>query len=100
MLEEYRKTTLQAVKEVNDSMVNMIYDNNITIMNFKNYLSERKNYDDFRTQYKNGLISYRDLLTYKQKLIAAEITLVNSKIENYIDYISLYKSTAGYIDNN
>ncbi len=100
LLEEYRKTTLQAVKEVNDSMVNMIYDNNITIMNFKNYLSERKNYDDFRTQYKNGLISYRDLLTYKQKLIAAEITLVNSKIENYIDYISLYKSTAGYIDNN
>lgn len=99
LLEEYKKTSLQAVKEVNDSLVNMIYGESISALNYKNLMLEVNNYNDYKMQYKNGLISYTDLLKAKQNLIISKINVVNSKIENYIDYISLYKATAGKINN-
>lgn len=99
LLEEYKKTSLQAVKEVNDSLVNMIYGESISVLNHKNLMLEVNNYNDYKIQYKNGLISYTDLLKTKQNLIISKINVVNSKIENYIDYISLYKATAGKINN-
>lgn len=95
LLEEYKKVTLQATKEVNDSLVNVKHNESIFDMNNKNLLLETENYSNQEIKNKNGLISDIELLQYKQKLINNKINVVNSKIENYIDYITLYKSVGG-----
>ena len=97
LLEQYKKVSLQAIKEVNDSLVNTFNNKKITDMNRKNLLLESENYSNNVIKNKNGLISDIDLLQSKQKLINNRINMVNSKIENYIDYISLYKSVGGKI---
>lgn len=100
MLEEYKKITLQAIKEINDSLINVVYGESVVNMKYKNFIHTTDDYNNYKIQYKNGLISYDDLLQIKQKLISNRIELVNSKIESYIDYISLYKATAGFVNNN
>ena len=97
LFEEYKKITLQATKEVNDSLVNVKYNENIFNMNSKNLLLEIENYSNQEIKNKNGLISNIELLQYKQKLITNKINVVNARIENYIDYITLYKSVGGRI---
>ena len=97
LLEQYRKVSLQATKEVNDSLVNTFNNEKITDMNKKKLLLESENYSNKVIENKNGLISDVELLQSKQKLINDRINLVNSRIENYIDYITLYKSVGGRI---
>ncbi len=98
MFENYKKVTLQAIKEINDSLMNIFYDLIINNNNEQNLLMELDNYKNDKIKYKNGLISRIDLLTKKRKLIQLKIDFVNSRIQNYIDCVSLYKSVAGQIN--
>ncbi len=98
MFENYKKVTLQAIKEINDSLMNIFYDLIINNNNEQNFLMELDNYKNDKIKYKNGLISRIDLLTQKRRLIQLKIDFVSSKIQNYIDCISLYKSVAGQIN--
>ncbi len=98
MFENYKKVTLQAIKEINDSLMNIFYDLIINNNNEQNLLMEFDSYKNDKIKYKNGLISRIDLLTQKRKLIQLKIDFVSSKIQNYIDCISLYKSVAGQIN--
>ena len=66
-------------------------------MNNKNLLLEIENYSNQEIKNKNGLISNIELLQDKKKLITNKINVVNARIENYIDYITLYKSVGGRI---
>lgn len=95
MLETYKKVSLQAIKEVNDSLHNMVYDYDINKKNNENYSLEYKNFNNNQVRYENNLISDAQLLELKQKLIQKEIVVVSSRIQLIIDYISLYKSVGG-----
>ncbi len=97
MLETYKKVSLQAIKEINDSLQGMVYDFDINTKNNENYSMELKNFNSNKIRYKNNLISNTELLELKQKLIQREIDLVSSKTQLIIDYISLYKSVGGKI---
>lgn len=95
ILETYKKVSLQAIKEVNDSLHNMVYDYDINKKNNENYSMEYKNFSNNQVRYENNLISDTQLLELKQKLIQKEIIMVSSRIQLIIDYISLYKSVGG-----
>lgn len=95
MLETYRKTTLQATKEINDSLAIFTYDYKINDENQNKLMLEMSNFSSYKLKYKNGMISYSDLLKLKQNLIMQKIETITTTIQLNIDYIGLYKSTAG-----
>jgi outer membrane protein TolC len=95
MFEEYRNITLQITKEVNDSMYNVIYSNNILDSNQQKVNLERQNIKHYNNMLRNGLITETNLKELKQKLIALEIENVNLKTEMLINHITLYKATGG-----
>lgn len=98
MFENYKKVTLQAVKEINDSLMDIFYDLIINNNNEQNFLVELDSYRSDKIKYRNGLISKIDLLNKKKNLIGLKIDFISSKVQNYIDCISLYKSVAGQIN--
>lgn len=95
MLETYRKTTLQATKEINDSLAIFTYDYRINDENQNKLILESSNFSSYKMKYKNGMMSYSDLLKLKQNLIMQKIETITTTIQLNIDYIGLYKSTAG-----
>ena len=46
-------------------------------------------------KYKEGIISYLDLLQKKESLLVMEKAVATSKTECLVNHISLYKATAG-----
>lgn len=97
MLENYKKVSLQAVKEIMDSLQNMIFNFEINIKDEEKYSMEVKSFRTNQIKYKNNLISESELLLLKQKVIQKELDLVSSRTELFINYISLYKSVGGKI---
>lgn len=95
IFETYRKTTLQATKEVNDSLAIFNFDTKINEENYNKLVLEKASLNDYNLKYKNGLISKNDLLKLKQTFIMNKIEAISSAIQLNIDYIGLYKSTAG-----
>lgn len=98
MFENYKQISLQATKEIQDSLDAIKYNKNIMLNNNEKYDFERQNYNKYTEMYKNDLITEVDLKQLEQKLVAIEVEQVNAKIQEYIDYISLYKATAGKIN--
>ena len=92
MLEKYKKASLQAVKEVNDSLNNILYDYDINKKYSENYIMELKKFETNKIKYNNNLISKLDLMIFEKQLIKFEIDFVLSKFQLFIDYIGLYKS--------
>lgn len=79
----YRKTVLNAFKEVDDSLSNYKTDYLIYKLYKKDYEENLKNYDIALANYKAGLINYQALSSYKinylnsySKLLAEELKLV------------------------
>lgn len=99
MFENYKKITLQAVKEISDSSMNLFYDMLIGYNNEENYLMELDKYEKDKIKFKNGLMAYEELLMQKRRLVELKIEYINSQIQDYIDVISLYKSVAGKLIN-
>ena len=95
MLESYKKVSLQAVKEIMDSLQNIIYTFKINIKDEEKYSMELKSFETNQIKHKNNLISESELLLLKQKLIQKELDLAYSRSQLFIDYISLYKSVGG-----
>lgn len=95
MFEEYMQTDLTALKEVNDSLFSVKQDTRIDKNATETLKFQSDNYSRSLKKYENGVISYPDLLSQKQSLIAAEQNKVNSKTIRIIDYFTLYKSVGG-----
>lgn len=95
MFETYRQTDLNALKEVNDSLLIINHDTNIDKNTRTNLQIEQDNYCRANKSYKNGIISYTDLLSEQEQLLAMEQNSTNSKTARLVDYITLYKSVGG-----
>ena len=94
-LENYFKTNLTAIQEVNDSLCSLKTDNEKYHENLKSYEMQEKEYKFKEIQYSNGLISKLDLLQQEETLLSMNKMVIDSRIDYFINQISLYKATAG-----
>ena len=97
LLQNYQKTNLTAIQEVNDSLYNLKSDNEKLLNNIKAYDIQNRDYDYAKAKYQKGVISKLDLLQQRENLLYMQKLLAQSKTSCYIDKISLYKTTGAKI---
>lgn len=94
-IENYQKTNLTAIQEVNDALCDLKLDNEKYLKTLESYDAEKQDYYYTDLKYKEGIISYLDLLQKKEALLTTEKTVTNNKTELFINQIGLYKAVAG-----
>lgn len=97
MLENYSKTLLVSLKEVNNSLISVKtgYKNNEEII--KKLKFEKENLKLINEKYKAGIISYLDTLEPKEKLILIKRAQLQTKTGYIIDNFSLYRALGANI---
>ena len=96
-LENYYKTNLTAIQEVNDSLVSLKQDDKKYKTNLNVYNLEEQDFGYSTHKYDEGLISYLDLLQRRENLLSMKKLVVANKLDCNIDYIGLYKATGAKI---
>ena len=94
-LQNYYKTNLTAIKEVNDSLSNLKHDNEKYLTNLKNMQLEEKDFGFATAEYNAGVKSKLDWIQRRENLTVMKKLVAANKINTYIDQISLYKAVAG-----
>lgn len=97
ILENYKKTNLIAMQEINDSLVSVKKDDDKLQKTLQQKKLSEKEYFLNQKRYEKGAISYLDLLQSQEVLLAAEKLVTIQQIDNYINYIGLYKACGGKI---
>ena len=93
VLQNYYKTNLTAIQEINDSLVASRLDKQKMEQTVQQYNLEKKDFSFNEKKYNQGVISKLDLIQYKENLLTIEKLVAQQKIECMTDAISLYKST-------
>lgn len=97
IFEEYKQVDLVAIQEVNDALCILKYDTKINDNALLQLKLANENYRRFDNKYQNGTVSYPYLLTQKISLIGVEQAQTNSKTNQIIDNITLYKAVGGQL---
>jgi len=97
ILEQYQKTNLVAIQEVNDSLYNYKSDDFKLKNNIKAYNIQKKDFEYAKMKFNEGIISKLDLLQQQEALYYTAQVTAQAKMDCYIDKISLYKSTGAQI---
>jgi len=95
MFEAYRQSDINAIKEVNDSLTMIKEDTKIDKNTYKNLITQKDNYQRADKSYKNGVISYTNLLSEQEQILNSEKNKIDTKSTRLMDYITLYKSVGG-----
>lgn len=95
VLQNYYKTNLVAIQEVNDSLSNLKLDNDKYNKNLKSYDMQKADYKYMQIRNQQGVMSNLDLIQQKETLLVMNKMVVASKTDCYIDQISLYKAVGG-----
>ena len=95
VLESYYKTNLVAIQEVNDSLSSLKLDNDKYEKNLKSLEMQKADYNYMKKRYEQGIMSALDLLQQRESLLVINKIVAASKIDCYIDRISLYKAVGG-----
>ena len=95
VLQNYYKTNLVAIQEVNDSLSSLKLDSEKYQKNLKSYDMQKADYRYMQIRYNQGVMSNLDLLQQKETLLVMNKMVVSSKTDCYIDQISLYKAVGG-----
>lgn len=93
VLQNYYKTNLIAIQEVNDALVKVKFDKEKVEQTLKQSNLERADYKFNEHKFKQGTISKLDLIQYKENLLSIDQLVAQNKVECMIDYIGLYKAT-------
>ena len=93
ILENYKKTNLVAMQEINDSLVTIKQDEGKYKDTIKQQELSEKNYFYNKRKYEKGLISYLDFIQSEESLLNINKLAAIQKMDNYINYIGLYKAT-------
>ncbi len=93
LLQQYQKTNLVAIQEVNDSLYNLKSDNEKLVNNLKALDIQKQDYKFSKSKFEKGIISKLDLLQQKEALLYTQKLAASTKADCYIDKISLYKTT-------
>ena len=92
MLENYYKTNLTAIQEVNDALASVKYDNEKLNEHIKQHQLETKDFGYTKDKYNQGIISRLDLVQMEENLLNVEKLINSTRSECYISYIGLYKA--------
>lgn len=92
MLENYYKTNLTAIQEVNDALASVKYDNEKLNEHIKQHQLETKDFGYTKDKYNQGVISRLDLVQMEENLLNVEKLINSTRSECYISYIDLYKA--------
>lgn len=95
LFEEYKQVDLNALKEVNDSLLIVKEDTKIYSNINSNFNIQEDNYKRAEQSYKQGTISYQEMLSSKEQLLSQEQNKTSSRAVCFIDYITLYKAVGG-----
>lgn len=93
ILQNYYKTNLTAMQEINDSLVAARLDKEKMERTLKQANLERADYKYNEMRYNQGTISKLDLIQYRENLLSIDKLVAKQKVECMVDYIGLYKAT-------
>ena len=93
ILQDYYKTNLTAIQEVNDSLVASRLDKDKMAQTIKQYNLEKSDYKYNEKKFNQDTISKLDLIQYQENLLTIEKLVAQQKVECMTDAISLYKAT-------
>lgn len=93
ILQDYYKTNLTAIQEVNDALVASRLDKDKMTQTTKQYNLEKSDYKYNEKKFNQGTISKLDLIQYQENLLSIEKLVAQQKVECMTDAISLYKAT-------
>ena len=92
ILQNYYKTNLTAIQEVNDSLVSINKDTQKMEETKKQAELEAKDFGYNQNRYDEGIISKLDLIQVKENLLTIDKLVAINKVDCMVDYIGLYKS--------
>ena len=97
VLNNYYKTNLVSIQEINDAMVIMKHDNQ-KYQDTKNQASlERQDFALSNAKYDAGTISKLDLIQLKENVLSTDKLVAEQKVNCLIDYIGLYKAVGSQL---
>ena len=91
-LENYQKTNLVALQEVNDALISVKRDGEKLDKHKKQLALENQDFGYTQQRYDQGIISKLDLIQMQENLLSVNKLVANSTGACYVDYISLYKA--------
>ncbi len=94
-IENYLKSDLSALKEVNDSLYTLKKDYKVYKNNEKRLSLNETNFVKVFSSYKTGAKSYIDYLNENSNFLNSNMEYFNSKSRNFINLLSLYKAVGG-----
>lgn len=92
VLQNYYKTNLTAIQEVNDALVSVKKDTEKMERTRKQADLEKTDFMYNRDKFNQGVISKLDLIQFKEKLLSIDKLVAQQNIECMVDYIGLYKA--------
>ena len=93
ILNNYYKTNLTSIQEVNDALVTIKLDEEKYQDIKKQADLEREDFSYSTNKYDAGIISKLDLTQVKENVLFTDKTLVNNRVNCFVNYIGLYKAT-------
>lgn len=97
ILNNYYKTNLTAIQEVNDALVSIKLDEQKLKDTKKQAELERQDFGYSTNKYNQGTISKLDLVQVKENVLFTDKMVVNDKINCLVNYIGLYKATGSQL---
>ena len=94
MINEYKKTNISAIKEVNDALSDLKYNTEKYEKNLSALEKEQTDYKFAQDKYNEGVISKLDLIQKNEVLLTTQKLAVSENMNTYINQIGLYKATA------
>ena len=92
VLQNYYKTNLTAIQEVNDALVSVKKDTEKMKRTQKQADLEKTDFMYNRDKFNQGVISKLDLIQFKENLLSIDKLVAQQNIECMVDYIGLYKA--------
>lgn len=92
VLQNYYKTNLTAIQEVNDALVSVKKDTEKMERTQKQADLEKTDFMYNRDKFNQGVISKLDLIQFKENLLSIDKLVAQQNIECMVDYIELYKA--------
>ena len=96
-LQNYYKTNLVAIQEVNDALCSLKLDNQKFEKNTLTYNMEQKDFGFTKNKFNEGIISKLDVLQKEEVLLSVKKLVISSKIDVISSEISLYKALGGKV---
>lgn len=92
LLQDYYKTNLTAIQEINDALVSVKRDREKMESTLRQADLEKSDYKYTEKKYNQGVISRLDLIQVQENLLTIDKLVAQQNVECMVDYIGLYKA--------